>query len=81
MTELLRPGAPSMFLLQQPRVHLHPSAQVAHGVGRLHGRGLQTLRAGSSGCWSTAPRFPHKRLRTKSSNKGTVKSISPQRGE
>ena len=32
ITELLRPGAPSMFLLQQPEVHLHPSAQAALGT-------------------------------------------------
>ena len=31
LTELLRPDAPSMFLLQQPEVHLHPSAQAALG--------------------------------------------------
>ena len=31
ITELLRPDAPSMFLLQQPEVHLHPSAQAALG--------------------------------------------------
>lgn len=31
LTELLRPNAPSMFLLQQPEVHLHPSAQAALG--------------------------------------------------
>ena len=29
--ELLRDDAPSMFLLQQPEVHLHPSAQAALG--------------------------------------------------
>ena len=29
--ELLRPDAPPMFLLQQPEVHLHPSAQAALG--------------------------------------------------
>lgn len=32
ITELLRPDAPSMFLLQQPEVHLHPSAQAALGT-------------------------------------------------
>ena len=32
-TELLRQDAPPMFLLQQPEVHLHPSAQAA--LGRL----------------------------------------------
>ena len=32
VTELLRPDAPSMFLLQQPEVHLHPSAQAALGT-------------------------------------------------
>ncbi len=31
VTELLRADAPPMFLLQQPEVHLHPSAQVALG--------------------------------------------------
>ncbi len=32
ITELLRPDAPSQFLLQQPEVHLHPSAQAALGT-------------------------------------------------
>ena len=31
VTELLRQDAPPMFLLQQPEVHLHPSAQAALG--------------------------------------------------
>ena len=31
ITELLREDAPAMFLLQQPEVHLHPSAQAALG--------------------------------------------------
>ena len=31
ITELLRPDARPMFLLQQPEVHLHPSAQAALG--------------------------------------------------
>ena len=31
ITELLRGDAPNMFLLQQPEVHLHPSAQAALG--------------------------------------------------
>lgn len=31
ITELLRHDAPPMFLLQQPEVHLHPSAQAALG--------------------------------------------------
>ena len=31
ITELLRRDAPYMFLLQQPEVHLHPSAQAALG--------------------------------------------------
>ena len=31
ITELLRSDAPPMFLLQQPEVHLHPSAQAALG--------------------------------------------------
>ena len=32
LTELLRKDAPSLFLLQQPEVHLHPSAQAALGT-------------------------------------------------
>ena len=32
ITELLRPDSPSLFLLQQPEVHLHPSAQAALGT-------------------------------------------------
>lgn len=32
ITELLRYDAPNMFLLQQPEVHLHPSAQAALGT-------------------------------------------------
>ena len=32
ITELLREDAPPMFLLQQPEVHLHPSAQAALGT-------------------------------------------------
>lgn len=31
ITELLRSDSPSLFLLQQPEVHLHPSAQAALG--------------------------------------------------
>ena len=31
ITEMLRPDAPPMFLLQQPEVNLHPSAQAALG--------------------------------------------------
>ena len=31
ITQLLRPEAPPLFLLQQPEVHLHPSAQAALG--------------------------------------------------
>ena len=31
LAELFRPHAPSMFLFQQPEVHLHPSAQAALG--------------------------------------------------
>ncbi len=31
ITEILRAGAPRIFLLQQPEVHLHPSAQAAMG--------------------------------------------------
>ncbi len=32
LTELLRKNAPRIFLLQQPEVHLHPSAQAALGT-------------------------------------------------
>ena len=32
LTELLRPDGPTMFLLQQPEVHLHPQAQAALGT-------------------------------------------------
>ena len=32
ITELLREDAPDLFLLQQPEVHLHPSAQAALGT-------------------------------------------------
>ena len=32
VTEILREDAPSLFLLQQPEVHLHPSAQAALGT-------------------------------------------------
>ena len=32
VTDLLRSDAPEMFLLQQPEVHLHPSAQAALGT-------------------------------------------------
>ena len=32
LTELLRPDAPVMLLLQQPEVHLHPQAQAALGT-------------------------------------------------
>ena len=31
LIELLREGAPRLLLLQQPEVHLHPSAQAALG--------------------------------------------------
>jgi len=31
ITELLRPNGPRVFLMQQPEVHLHPSAQAALG--------------------------------------------------
>ena len=36
ITELLRRDAPPMFLLQQPEVHLHPSAQAALGTLFCH---------------------------------------------
>ena len=36
LTELLRDDAPSMFLLQQPEVHLHPKAQAALGSMFCH---------------------------------------------
>ena len=32
LTELLRPDGPTMFLLQQPEVHLHPQAQAELGT-------------------------------------------------
>ena len=32
LTELLRPDGPTMFLLQQPEVHLHPQAQASLGT-------------------------------------------------
>ena len=32
LTEMLRPDGPNTFLLQQPEVHLHPSAQAALGT-------------------------------------------------
>ena len=32
ITELFKPDSPPMFLLQQPEVHLHPSAQAALGT-------------------------------------------------
>ena len=32
ITEILRPDAPALHLLQQPEVHLHPSAQAALGT-------------------------------------------------
>ena len=44
ITELLRPDASSMFLLQQPEVHLHPSAQAALGS-------LFCSIAGPTGSW------------------------------
>ena len=45
ITELLRRDAPSMFLLQQPEVHLHPSAQAALGslFCNVAGRGRQLV--------------------------------------
>ena len=36
VTEILREDAPSLFLLQQPEVHLHPSAQAALGTLFCH---------------------------------------------
>ena len=42
LVELLRPDAPSLFLLQQPEVHLHPSAQAA--LGSLFCRTVQAGR-------------------------------------
>ncbi len=45
ITELLREDAPSTFLLQQPEVHLHPSAQAALGslFCQVAGRDRQLL--------------------------------------
>ena len=45
ITELLRDDAPPLFLLQQPEVHLHPSAQAALGslFCQVAGRGRQLV--------------------------------------
>ncbi|MDD9852167.1 MAG: AAA family ATPase [Gammaproteobacteria bacterium] len=45
VTELLRPDAPNMSLMQQPEVHLHPSAQAALGslFCELAGAGRQLV--------------------------------------
>ena len=45
ITQLLRPEAPPLFLLQQPEVHLHPSAQAALGslFCRVAGAGPQLI--------------------------------------
>lgn len=45
VTELLRPQGPEIFLLQQPEVHLHPSAQAALGslFGDVAAQGRQLL--------------------------------------
>ena len=45
VTELLREDAPQLFLLQQPEVHLHPSAQAALGslFCEIAGKGRQQL--------------------------------------
>ena len=45
ITELLRRDAPPIFLLQQPEVHLHPSAQAALGslFCQVAGRGRQLI--------------------------------------
>jgi len=45
ITELLRPNAPNMSLMQQPEVHLHPSAQAALGslFCELAGSGRQLV--------------------------------------
>ena len=49
ITELLRDNGPQLFLLQQPEVHLHPSAQAALGkllcemVGKSKPEGLQII--------------------------------------
>ncbi len=45
VTELLRQDAPQMFLLQQPEVHLHPSAQAALGslFCQVAGKGRQLV--------------------------------------
>lgn len=45
VTELLRDDAPQLALLQQPEVHLHPSAQAALGslFGRLAASGSQLV--------------------------------------
>ncbi len=43
ITELLRPDAPFLFLLQQPEIHLHPSAQAALGSLFCHVAGSERL--------------------------------------
>ena len=45
ITELFRKDGPSKLLLQQPEVHLHPSAQAALGslFCRTAGRGRQVI--------------------------------------
>ncbi len=45
VTELLRKNAPQIFLLQQPEVHLHPSAQAALGslFCEVAGKGRQLI--------------------------------------
>ena len=45
LTELLSDNAPSTYLLQQPEVHLHPTAQAALGslFGNIAAKGVQML--------------------------------------
>ena len=45
ITELLRPDAPTQHLIQQPEVHLHPSAQAALGTlfGKIAATGRQLI--------------------------------------
>ena len=50
ITELLRPDTPAMFLLQQPEVHLHPSAQAA--LGTLF---CSVARPSQTGRWLARP--------------------------
>ena len=83
LTELLRKDAPSMFLLQQPEVHLHPSAQAALGslfcnIAGPNGNSSSrpTATTFSIACaWTSATRRPisnRKTFRSSSSNQASL---------